>query len=152
MTAQFVARHRWSRKRKLLPSLNLKYPSDDEMGELSRLARVDDVTGFGQHIRSILLDAHLNDRSLRNRSAPQVRKRLDKLAKQAHQLAIMLKAIDVGAKSSAEHAGRLLEIQFASARLERGIVFIPEYVRVVETLGRAADKAAKKNGQVKTRY
>ncbi len=51
---------RWNRKRKLLPNLRLVYPSDDESRHVAELAKVNNASRFGEHIRSIILDAHLH--------------------------------------------------------------------------------------------
>src|SRR5262249_18730007 len=73
--------------RKLLPKLKLKYPTDIEMADLAGLARVRDPADFAQHLKSIILDAHLNDARLRKVSILKVRKSLKKIATGAEELA-----------------------------------------------------------------
>jgi hypothetical protein len=64
--------NRWNRRRKLLPSLRLTYPNDDELKYIAKLAEVNDASSFGRSIHSIILDAHLNDQSFRTLSVPKV--------------------------------------------------------------------------------
>src|SRR5262245_38037291 len=52
--------NRWNRKRRLLPNLKLKYPSEDKSRHIAELAGVDEAS-FSHHIQSIILDAHLDD-------------------------------------------------------------------------------------------
>ena len=140
MSSEMVLESRWNRKRKLLPNLRLKYPNNNEMHELARLAKVDEPSIFGQHIRSIILDAHLNDASLRTLSAPEVRKILKNVMLKAQCLASALRNIDVGTKGSAYNAGMLLEYQIRHFRNEA--VLIPDYVELLTGLQEAASSAA----------
>jgi hypothetical protein len=78
---------RSDRKRKLLPKLNLEYPNDKELCQLAQLATVNDFADFGQHICSIVLDAHLNDAAFKGVSKPQVQRYLNNIAMQAERLA-----------------------------------------------------------------
>ena len=111
MSDMLVFERRWKRKRKLLPNLRLRYPNDNELHELAEPAKVDNCSVFGSHIRSIILDAHLNTRILRNLSAPRVQKILTSVASRAQSLSKHLKTLDVGKGGSAERAGLLIELQ-----------------------------------------
>lgn len=77
---EIAEKRRWERKRKRLRDLKLRYPNDAEVEELARLAKVQNLARFGQHIQHIILDAHLNDRSFRNLSTPDVRNALNNIA------------------------------------------------------------------------
>ena len=138
-----VVQKRFERKRPLLPSLKLRYPTDSEMKRLAILAKVVDRSSFDQHVRGIILDAHLFDASLRNISSPTIRKKLESINKYALQLGTMLNAVDVGAKGSAERAGYLLEINLASFTFRQEMVLVPEFRFLLEALAAAASKAAK---------
>src|SRR5262249_50083183 len=106
----------WERKRKLLPRLKLTYPSDDESRHIAQLAKVDDVSSFGQRIKSIILDAHLNHASFLTLSIPQVKKALKRVSSQADQLGRMLSKLDVGSgsKGSDERAGWLVQLELSA--------------------------------------
>ena len=71
MTSDEFIQSRRSRLRKTLPALHLEYPNDAEMRELSRLIGSTDPT-FSGAVKSIILDAHLNDASFRDLSASDV--------------------------------------------------------------------------------
>jgi hypothetical protein len=142
MSRESVAERRWNRKRKLLPTLRLRYPTDTEIERISALVKVDDPSAFGQHIRSIILDAHLNDARLRNLSVPRVRKILNAIATQADRLQAVLTAIDVGGRGSAYRAGQLLELEFSELRFREAIVLLPEWVSLLNILATAARRAA----------
>jgi hypothetical protein len=137
-----VAESRWNRKRKLLPRLRLRYPSDSELWQISELAKVDDLSGFGGHIRSIILDAHLNDASLRKLSTPILRKTLSSLASQADRLGKTLRAIDVESRGSAYRAGQLFELELAKLQINEGMVLLPECIDLIDVLSEAARRAA----------
>ena len=139
---RLVAEHRWTRKRRLLPNLKLKYPSQLELEQLSKLANVDDRSIFGSHIRGIILDAHLNDASLRKRSVLKAQNKLKTIASRAEKLSIALQEIDVGAKGSAEHAGRLLEYELGSAQTTDQLALIPEHIQFLNRLNAAAVRAS----------
>jgi hypothetical protein len=137
-----VMESRWQRKRKLLPSQKLKYPSEQEVDEVSRLAAV--KYPFGSHIDSIILDAHLDDASYKNISIPAVRKRLTRVATLTTELAKQLNAIDVGSKGSFEHAGRLLEIELGKVQWRESMFLLPEYIDLLSILRGAASAGAAK--------
>jgi hypothetical protein len=138
---ELTARRRWERRRKLLASLALTYPSDAELRQLAELAKVDDQRSFGGHIRSIVLDAHLNNASFRNVSWPEVASILDKVAGQAEQFAANLRKLDVDGRGSAHQAGFLLELELSKIDLTNEFL-LPEYVKVLETLAKAANSVA----------
>ena len=143
MSSGMVSESRWKRKRKLLPKLKLTYPCDLKLRKIAKLAKVDEPSAFGQHILSIMLDAHLNNTSLRNLSIPKVRKTLQSVKKKAQQLGNTLRHIDVGANGSANYVGMLLEYQIAYFRFRNKAVLIPDYVKLLTALQKAASSAAR---------
>jgi hypothetical protein len=143
MSMRLVIDSRWQRTRALLPRLRLRYPNDVEAEQLAKLAKVDDRTAFESHIRSIILDAHLLDRSLRNVSASEVRKTLRSISKRASFLRERLEAIDVGNASSAERAGYLLETQLANFDFKSGLILLPDFEALLGALAEAADEATR---------
>jgi hypothetical protein len=148
MSDMLVFERRWKRKRKLLPNLRLRYPNDNELHELAELAKVDNCSVFGSHIRSIILDAHLNTGLLRNFSAPRVRQILTGVASHAQLLSKHLRALDVGQGGSAEHAGLLIELQLPKSELSKSTISLPECIGMLEGLSVAAQRGA---ASVKTR-
>ena len=148
MSLELVAKRRWDRRRKLLPKLKLSYPNEHELQKLARLADVDDFTIFGQHIPSLILDAHLNDLSFRKYSTPQITEVLNNISSKAKQLGAALKAIDVGSNGSAEHAGQLLEWELSKFPFNKPPMFLPEHVAA---LGRLSDAAKRGSSSVKTK-
>src|SRR5262249_39083909 len=126
---------RWKRKRKLLPNLRLRYPNDNELHELAELAKVDNCSVFGSHIRSIILDAHLNTRLLRNLSAPRVQKILTDVASRAQFLSKHLRTLDVGQGGSAERAG-LIELQLLKS--SKDTISLLECIDLLQALSVAA--------------
>jgi hypothetical protein len=137
-----VAKRRWDRQRKLLPNLRLRYPNDTEVQELARLANVGDLTSFGQHIRSIILDAHLNNAAFKNLSTSGVRNTLNSVVRRARHLESSLRAMDVGRKGSAAHAGLLLELELSKVQPNDGKMLLPEYMGFLRALAEAGEKAA----------
>src|SRR6478672_9503456 len=139
-----LAENRWNRRRKLLPNLRLKYPSEDESRHIAELAKVNDAS-FGQDIQSIILDAHLDDASVRTLSIPQVRKALEGVASKATQLVSLLGKLDVGRENrgSENHAGWLIEQELALRQfVTGGMVLIPEYIDLLGELSSAAQRSA----------
>jgi hypothetical protein len=134
-----ILEHRLARKLKLLPEL--RYPNDEESKKLVELAKFDPTRAdeFAGHIRSIILDAHLNF-SRRGVSAKEVREKLCGIASQAQKLSRNLRSIDVGSGGSEERAGRELELEFRKLKL-------PELIDLFQTLGEAAQAAAAKPQQ-----
>jgi hypothetical protein len=113
-----------------------------ELQKLARLAGVDDFTIFGQHIPSLILDAHLNDLSFRKYSTPQIRKELNNISSKAKQLGAALKAIDVGSNGSAEYAGQLLEWELSKFPFNKPPMFLPEHVAALRRLRNAAKRGS----------
>jgi hypothetical protein len=144
MSWKFVAESRWKRRRKRLPGLKLKYPNDDEVRELAELAQVGaaNVVAFGGCIRSIILDAHLDDLSFRELSTPKIRNHLESLSDQARKLASSLEAVDLGSTGSAERAGLLLEIELSKREVNGRTILLPECISVLEALSEAAGAKA----------
>jgi hypothetical protein len=99
---------------------------------------------FTGHIRSIILDAHLNF-SRRGFSAKEVREKLCSIASQAQKLSRNLRSIDVGRGKSAERAGRQLELEFRKLKL-------PELVDLFQTLGEAAQRAAARPQRAREKF
>ena len=141
MSLDLIAKRRWSRKRELLPKLRLRYPSDSETVKLAKLAEVNDPPGFGQHLRSIILDAHLAYPHYNNLSAKAVKANLTTIASQAHTLRRRLISADVGGAGSQEEAGFLLEVELARFRLRGDEIFYPDIVAIVEAIADAAQRA-----------
>ena len=141
MSMDLVAGRRWNRKREMLPKLRLKYPSDDESLQLATLAGVNDPSGFGQHLRSIILDAHLAYPHYNGLSAKAIKANLTTIANQAHTLRRRLVAADVGGDGSQEEAGFLLEVELARFRLRGAEILYPDIVKIVEGIGDAAQRA-----------
>jgi hypothetical protein len=156
-TEKLVGESRWNRNRKRVgkPYREREYPSDPKMQRLACLAKLgtaepgnqfdlswlDGLWGFDSHIRSIILDAHLLDRSYRGLSAPRVRGELESVKKKADALKEALKNIDLGCGSSAEKAGQILEIALSNFKFREGAVLIPEYVALLTELCKAASQA-----------
>ena len=128
--------------RELLPNLRLRYPNDNELHELAEPAKVDNCSVFGSHIRSIILDAHLNTRTLRNLSAPRVQKILTSVASRAQSLSKHLKTLDVGKGGSAERAGLLIELQLKKSELSKDTISLLECIDLLEALSVAAQRGA----------
>ena len=141
MSMDLVAGRRWSRKRELLPKLQLRYPSESESLQLAKLAGVNDPPGFGQHIRQIVLSAHLAYPTYNNLSAKTVKANLTTIANQAHTFRRRLIAADVGGGGSQEEAGFLLEVELAQFRLRGDEILYPDIVAIVEAIGEAAQRA-----------
>jgi hypothetical protein len=137
-----VFERRWNRKRQLLPNLRLRYPNNDELQKLAELAKVDNLPAFASHIRSIILDAHLNTRSLATLSAPTVQKILTRIASRAELLAKNLKALDVGGAGSAERAGLLIELELTNSELKNGTSSLPQCIGILEALSTSAQRGA----------
>jgi hypothetical protein len=117
-----VGENTWTRNRKRVGKLyrELPYPSDSEMQDLARLAHVDPSDSFNKHIRSIILDAHLLDRSYRGLSAPGVKNKLKSVGDKADALKEALKNIDIGSGSSADRAGLILELALSNFKFREG--------------------------------
>ena len=145
MTLNLALEERWKRKRAILPHLKLRYPNDSELERLSTLAkvRIDERSGFADHIPSIVLDAHLWNASLRNLSTHKVLKTLTDIDRKASQLRKSLTAVDVGSLGSAERAGILLEMNLSSFAFREGLVLIPEFDILLDALAKAAREATK---------
>src|SRR4051812_18144874 len=111
----FFADQRSRRILEHVKKLRIKFPNEAEMGRLAELAQVREssASGFGQHIRSIILDAHLNDASMKGSATPEVKKALSSVAKQAAKLAATLREMDLkiagGIGGSSQTAGTRLE-------------------------------------------
>ena len=110
VTSDEFVQSRRSRLRKILPALQLEYPNDAEMRDLSDLIGSTDPT-FSGAIKSIILDAHLNDAAFRDLLASDVALMLKTLKSRTARLQESLSAIDVGARGSAHRAGLLLEFE-----------------------------------------
>lgn len=145
--ADLVGRRRFERLRKRLPNLRLKYPDDNEILKLAALAGAKNHSDFSSSINGLIFDAHLNNESFSNLSAPKIRSTLQTIARCAHQLETALKGIDEGSGGSNQHAGLMLEIELA--KLQRsGDFLLPEYISKLSQLGRAAQRSS---GAVKSK-
>ncbi len=144
MSLDSVTKRRWDRKRKLLPRLRLRYPNDAELQRLAELANVDadSLSIFCEHIRSLILDAHLSDASLQGLSKPRVKSFLTNVASQAQQLSDHLRAIDVDGRGSADHAGFLLEMELGKIQFNNNSILLPDYVTILDNLSAAARRGA----------
>jgi hypothetical protein len=129
--------------RALLPKLKLRYPNNVEAEHLADLAEVDDKPLFESHIRSIILDAHLLNRSLQNLSAPIILKTLKSISKKALELRKSLTAVNVGSLGSAERAGYLLEHKLATFDFRQGLILVPEFEVLLDALAEAASEATR---------
>jgi hypothetical protein len=138
-------KNRWSRRRPLLPSLALKYPTDSEMQYIAQLAGVRDISAFAHGIESIILDAHLNDQVFRTLTIPKVRKAINAVAKQAKLLKKLLRQLDVGSgsKGSLMEAGLLIEAELWNLTHDR-IMQLPEYIVLLDALNAAAERGSSK--------
>jgi hypothetical protein len=141
-----VGENRWTRNRKRVGKLyrELPYPSDSQMQDLARLAHVDSSDSFNKHIRSIILDAHLLDRSYRGLSAPGVKNKLKSVRDKADALKEALKNIDIGSGSSADRAGLILELALSNFKFREGMASVPEYVVLLTELSKAASQAMRR--------
>src|SRR5262249_12024733 len=105
------------------------------------LANVNDPAGFGQHICSIILDAHLKDARFRGLSATEIRTILKKVEANARQLRALLERIDVGSKGSQGAAGSLLEIKLGHSPFKGDLLLIPDWIRLLSLMSDAASSA-----------
>jgi hypothetical protein len=137
-------KQRWERRRKLLPKLKLKYPSDHEQESIAQLWGIRNTPAFAEAIRSIILDAHLSNQQFQTLSAPEVRELIGNIATQAEQLKGMLTQLDVGYGSEGSHfeAGHLIEAELyvSGSDMKR----LAEYMVLLEALKTAAERAAGK--------
>src|SRR6516162_7721289 len=85
-------------------------------------------------IKSIILDAHLNDVALRNLSASEVSQKLKSIRSQTAKLQESLSAIDVGAKSSALKASWLLKTELDAEQVDGSPNPIQKYVQLLKDL------------------
>ena len=140
---KITGENRWTRNRKRVGKLYRErpYPSDSEMQDLARLAHVDPSDSFNEHIRSIILDAHLLDPAYRGLSAPEVKNKLKSVKDKADALKEALENIDLGRGSSAERAGQILELALSNFKFREGMVLIPEYVALLTEMSDAASQA-----------
>jgi hypothetical protein len=99
----------WERNRQVIRNLNLKYPTASELRKLATLAQVKSRKRFGDHIESIILDAHLNHSALNTLTVPKVRETLQGVRQQAKTFAALLQSVDIVNQGSAQRAGMLLE-------------------------------------------
>jgi hypothetical protein len=110
-----------SRLRKLLPQLQLEYPDDAVMRHLSNLIGATDPT-FSNSIKSIILDAHLNDAAQRKASDVEIAALLKKVKSQAVALQELLSRLDIGAKGSAYQPAFALNLSsMRSGQMARSI-------------------------------
>jgi hypothetical protein len=96
------------------------------MRHLSNLIGATDPT-FSNSIKSIILDAHLNDAAQRKASDVEIAALLKKVKSQAVALQELLSRLDIGAEGSAYQAGLRLEIELVTQRANGSLDFIPEY-------------------------
>jgi hypothetical protein len=143
MSKELVAENRWDRRRGLLPQLRLSYPGTDESRKLCALARVDGPSIFSSHIRSIILDAHLDYAGLKELSAPRIKQSLGRITRGARQLHDALLAVDVDKKGSAMFAGMLFEFAMADVSFQGKLVLIPESLQFVDLITDAATRATR---------
>jgi hypothetical protein len=142
MSHELIAARMFERKRRLLPKLQLKYPNDTESQKLSKLAGVDDRSIFSSHLRSIILDAHLNDAALRGLSMRKIEDALKKVMASCRELRHALSAIDVGTGGSAERAGFLFEMELCRDSFKGQMILIPDCLEFVGRVNDAACRAA----------
>jgi hypothetical protein len=142
-----LQRNRWNRKRRLLPRLKLRYPTDDELRSIAKLAVVDDVRLFGQSLCSGILDAHLYHAQLHKLSTPRVRGVLQSVSKLVQRLTKELGKLDVGRGSggSEDYVGYKLESELAHTQRDpTKMILIPEYIDLLNVLSSAAQRAERK--------
>jgi hypothetical protein len=137
--------NRIERKRKLLPNLKLKYPTDDEISRLAKLMNVNDASRLSGSIRSVILSAHLFHEAFQTLSIPKVREACEKVAGEAAQLKQTLSELDVGrgAKGSQDEAGSLIEEELFASKRQLDLL-LPKYIELLDGLGVAAQQAAKR--------
>jgi hypothetical protein len=127
----------WSRLSRT--RLKLKFPTEEELLRISKLAKVSDHSGFGQHICSVVIcDAHRNQAS-RRVSNEKVRASLDKVRKRARLLENALREIDV--EAPAEYAGLLLEYELGQVQFKEQLILFPEWTDLLDLLASAASSA-----------
>jgi hypothetical protein len=129
-----VVRSRLLRKRKL----KLKFPTEEELLRISRLANVSNHSEFGQQICSIILDAYWNHAS-RKVSNEKVRASLDKVRERARLLKNASREIDV--RAPAEYAGLLLEDELGKAQFKEQLILFPDWTDLLDLLASAACSA-----------
>jgi hypothetical protein len=132
MSLEHVAARWWERRRRLLPNLKLTYPTEAETQKLAELAAVDDTPVFGSHVRSIILDAHLNDAILRGLSVPKVRRALDTVVESCCELRGAVAAIDVGNGGSAERVVSLFEMELGRGSSKEQRMMIPDCLEFLD--------------------
>jgi hypothetical protein len=148
MPEEDAAKARWKRKRMLLPTLKLEYPSDVESKTIASLAKINtsSVSSLSQSLRSIILDAHLNDAAYRKYSIPKVKAALQKVRDDALKLSGSLQDLDVkigtGTNGSTQLAGFLLENELWKIKFREQELLIPDYLQLLAVVGRAAIQAA----------
>jgi hypothetical protein len=124
----------------------LEYPDDAVMRHLSNLIGATDPT-FSNSIKSIILDAHLNDAAQRKASDVEIAALLKKVKSQAVALQELLSRLDIGAEGSAYQAGLRLEFALDTQRANGSLDLIPEYIRILENLTAAAELRKSAFGQ-----
>jgi hypothetical protein len=144
MQSDPVAESWRERNYKVIQNLSLQYPSAPQLGKLATLAQVNNPKAFGEHIKSIILDAHLNHAALHTLSMPEVRKALKSIKDRAQALADALARIDIVTEGSAQRTGMLLEWELNHPLPVAGLSLIPTYVADLETLSEAANRAAQR--------
>jgi hypothetical protein len=145
-----VTRNRWERKRKLLPTLKLRYPGSDELAEIASLANVEESRRetYGKSIPGIILDSHLNTVSFQGQSIPEVKRILRSLGTKSLDLRRALKDVDVdlntavASSGTKQHAGMSLELELGKYQISEKLMLIPEYVERLTALSDASLQAA----------
>jgi hypothetical protein len=127
-----------------LQDLQLTYPNDSESQKLSDLACVDNTPVFSSHLRSVILDAHLNDAILRGLSIPKVRGALDTVVESCRELRGAVAAIDVGSGGSAERSVALFEMELGSGSSKGQQMLIPDCLEFLDRVKDAANKATER--------
>jgi hypothetical protein len=144
MRSDPVAESWRERNHKVIKGLKLRYPTPTELNALAALAKVDNATAFGDHVKSIILDAHLTHAALHSLSIPKVKKALKGIRDRARALALALERIDIVNKGSDQRAGMLLEWELNHPLPAVGSSLIPRIVADLESLSDAASRGARR--------
>jgi hypothetical protein len=121
----------WQKRnhKKVIQNLKPKYPTPSALQKLATLAQVNDPKAFGEHVRQVILDAHLNHTALQTLAMPKVRSALRRVRQRAQVLSEVLQQMDVGTRGSANRAGMLLEWELNHPVPEDGLFLIPSYLK-----------------------
>jgi hypothetical protein len=140
----FFQNERSNRILKNRKNLRVSYPNETKMKTLAQLAKVKTCkfSRFSQHIRNNILDACLDNDSMKGASTPKTKSALSSVANEAATLATTLRAMDLriagGTGGPKQTAGTNLNWELAKTQEE----LLARYVELLDSLQAAATRAA----------